>query len=153
VGARCGIIVQREDVDLVPPCEPLDQPHERRHHVATRCIESTRDHQPDTHQHMIKTLNTLVASTLVAVSALAAARAALVIYCIAVEGGQATLVVTPAGESLLVDTGFPGQGGFDAQPGDAAKARDANRIVAAAKDAGVSRIDYLLITHFHADHD
>jgi competence protein ComEC len=82
------------------------------------------------------------------------ARAALDVYFIDVEGGQSTLLVTPAGESLLVDTGFPGaQGGFDAVPGDAAKARDANRILAAARDAGVTRIDYLLITHFHADHD
>jgi len=83
-----------------------------------------------------------------------AARETLDIYFIDVEGGQATLVATPAGESLLVDTGFPGPGGgFEALPGDPAKARDAQRILAAARDAGVARIDYLLITHFHADHD
>src|SRR5262249_9187549 len=76
------------------------------------------------------------------------------IYFIDVEGGQATLVVTPRGESLLIDTGFPGQGGtFSSIPGDPAQARDANRILAAARAAGVSRIDVLLITHFHADHD
>lgn len=58
-----------------------------------------------------------------------------------VEGGQATLIVTPAGESLLIDAGWPGNDG-----------RDANRIVAAAKKAGVNRIDYLLVTHYHLDH-
>jgi competence protein ComEC len=82
-----------------------------------------------------------------------AARTTLDIYFIDVEGGQSTLIVTPGGESLLVDAGFPGPGGFDAVPGDPAKARDAQRIVAAARDAGISRIDYLLTTHFHADHD
>src|SRR5471032_442837 len=75
------------------------------------------------------------------------------IYFIDVEGGQSTLIVTPAGESLLIDTGFPGDGTFASLPGDPHTARDAGRILAAAKDAGVTRIDYLLITHFHADHD
>lgn len=63
------------------------------------------------------------------------------VYFVDVEGGQATLFVTPAGRSLLIDTGWPGFEG-----------RDADRIVAAAKKAGVSKIDYVLITHFHADH-
>jgi competence protein ComEC len=57
-----------------------------------------------------------------------------------VEGGQATLFVTPAGQSLLIDTGWPGNDG-----------RDADRIVAAAKQAKLSKIDYVLITHFHND--
>jgi beta-lactamase superfamily II metal-dependent hydrolase len=64
------------------------------------------------------------------------------IYFIDVEGGQSTLIVTPAGESLLVDTGY---GGNDA--------RDARRIMTAVRDAGLTRIDYLLITHFHQDHN
>lgn len=68
-------------------------------------------------------------------------QSSLLIYCIDVEGGQATLFVTPEGESLLVDTGWDG---FDG--------RDANRIVAAAKDAGLAKIDYVLITHYHSDH-
>ena len=65
----------------------------------------------------------------------------LLVYFVDVEGGQATLFVTPAGESLLIDTGWDG---FDS--------RDANRIVVAVKDAGLSRIDYVLITHYHSDH-
>jgi competence protein ComEC len=96
----------------------------------------------------------LVGGAALAAPAMRAARSTLDIYFVDVEGGQSTLLVTPAGESLLVDAGFPGaRGGFDAIPGDYTAARDANRILAAARDAGVSRIDYLLITHFHADHD
>jgi competence protein ComEC len=66
---------------------------------------------------------------------------ALKIYFVDVEGGQASLFVTPTGESLLIDTGWPGFNG-----------RDADRIVEAARDAGISKIDYVLITHFHMDH-
>lgn len=58
-----------------------------------------------------------------------------------VEGGQATLLVTPARQSLLIDTGWPGFGG-----------RDADRIVALAHRAGLRRIDTVLLTHFHTDH-
>jgi len=65
----------------------------------------------------------------------------LQVYFIDVDGGQSTLFVTPAGKSLLIDTGWAGNNGLDA-----------GRIVAAAKDAGVSKIDYLLFTHYHADH-
>jgi beta-lactamase superfamily II metal-dependent hydrolase len=63
------------------------------------------------------------------------------VYFVDVEGGQATLLVSPSGESMLVDAGWPGFGG-----------RDADRIVATAKAAGVKRIDYLLVTHYHTDH-
>ena len=69
------------------------------------------------------------------------AKKQLQVYFVDVEGGQATLFVTPAGQSLLIDTGWPGNDG-----------RDADRIVAAAKKAGVSKINYVLITHFHDDH-
>jgi beta-lactamase superfamily II metal-dependent hydrolase len=76
----------------------------------------------------------------------------LQIYFIDVEGGQSTLIVTPERQSLLIDTGWAGDGsGF--RPGDPHHARDANRIVAAARDAGITQIDYLLVTHFHVDHD
>lgn len=81
----------------------------------------------------------------------AATPGALEIYFIDVEGGQSTLVVTPEKHTLLIDAGWASDGrGF--KPGDPRKARDANRILAAARDAGVSQIDYLLITHFHTDH-
>jgi competence protein ComEC len=81
-----------------------------------------------------------------------AAAKTLDIYFIDVEGGQSTLIVTPDRESLLIDTGFAGNGeGY--HPGDPHQARDANRIVAAAHDARIQKIDYLLITHFHDDHD
>lgn len=74
------------------------------------------------------------------------------IYFIDVEGGQATLIVTPTKESLLIDAGFPGSGTFNSVPGDPAAARDPQRILAAARDAGLTQIDHLLVTHFHADH-
>ena len=77
---------------------------------------------------------------------------ALEIYFIDVEGGQSTLVVTPAGESLLIDAGFPSTGTFQSRAGDPANARDTQRIVVAAHAAGLTRIDYLVVTHFHADH-
>jgi competence protein ComEC len=75
------------------------------------------------------------------------------IYFIDVEGGQSTLIVTPARQTLLVDAGFPGDGTFQSKSADPQKARDPQRILAAARDAGVTAIDYLLVTHFHADHD
>ena len=69
------------------------------------------------------------------------AKKELQVYFVDVEGGQATLFVTPEKESLLIDTGWPEHEG-----------RDADRIVAAAKQAGLSKIDYVLITHYHDDH-
>jgi beta-lactamase superfamily II metal-dependent hydrolase len=86
-------------------------------------------------------------------AAYGATQRTLDIYFIDVEGGQSTLLVTPEHESLLIDAGFAGDGREGAKPGNPADARDANRILAAAHDAGVSKIDYLLITHFHSDHD
>jgi len=69
------------------------------------------------------------------------ATTALRIYSIDVEGGQCTLVVGPTGSSLLIDTGWAGNNG-----------RDAERVQAAMRDAGITRIDHLLVTHFHTDH-
>ena len=79
-----------------------------------------------------------------AAPALAQTRTAkpLEIYIVDVEGGNATLFVTPSGETVLIDTGN----------GGAAAARDAGRIMEAAKDAGVTQIDHLIITHWHGDH-
>jgi beta-lactamase superfamily II metal-dependent hydrolase len=65
----------------------------------------------------------------------------LEVFFIDVEGGQSTLIVSPSGQSLLVDAGWRG---FDG--------RDAERIVKAAKLAKVKRLDYVLITHYHRDH-
>jgi competence protein ComEC len=75
-------------------------------------------------------------------SVLAAQSKTLDIYVLDVEGGNATLFVTPSRETVLVDTGN----------GGAAAARDADRIVAAVKDAGVAQIDALVTSHWHGDH-
>jgi beta-lactamase superfamily II metal-dependent hydrolase len=86
----------------------------------------------------------LLALACVAAPAVAQNRAAkpLEIYVVDVEGGNATLFVTPSGETVLIDTG---NGGNQA-------ARDAGRIMEATKDAGVTKIDHLIITHWHGDH-
>ena len=63
------------------------------------------------------------------------------IYFIDVEGGQATLFVTPSGESMLIETGSPGL-----------EDRDINRVLATIKQAGLTKLDYLLVTHYHSDH-
>jgi beta-lactamase superfamily II metal-dependent hydrolase len=84
---------------------------------------------------MLKILPVLVALTLMA----AQPRTTLDIYFLDTEGGQATLFVPPGGESMLVDAGFAG-------------GRDAERILAALKDANVTVLDYLVITHYHGDH-
>jgi beta-lactamase superfamily II metal-dependent hydrolase len=73
--------------------------------------------------------------------ALAAPAGHLKINFIDVEGGQATLFVLSSGESLLVDAGWP-----------TPDSRDAHRIVAAAKSYGLTKIDYVLVTHYHLDH-
>ena len=105
-------------------------------------------------RHRLLALLTLAAIAVAAVAPMVARAAAktLEIYFIDVEGGQATLIVTPAGESLLIDVGFPGDGTFASRPADPTEARDPQRILAAVRDAGVNRIDYLMITHFHGDH-
>jgi competence protein ComEC len=69
-------------------------------------------------------------------------RTTLDIYVVDVEGGNATLFVSPSGESLLMDTGN----------GGAAATRDADRIMASIKDAGLTQIDHLITTHWHGDH-
>ena len=64
------------------------------------------------------------------------------IYVVDVEGGNATLFVSPSGGSVLIDSGNPGP----------AAARDADRIMAAVRDAGLTQIDNLITTHWHGDH-
>ena len=88
----------------------------------------------------MRTLLRLLAVVTLACSALWAAET-LRIYFVDVEGGQATLIVSPSGQSLLVDGGWPGFNG-----------RDADRIIAAAKLAGIHQIDYALVTHYDLDH-
>lgn len=78
---------------------------------------------------------------LLPVLCLACAAQDLKVYAIDVEGGKSTLYVSPSGQSMLVDAGYDGNNG-----------RDADRIVAAARAAGVTQIDYLVITHYHVDH-
>jgi beta-lactamase superfamily II metal-dependent hydrolase len=80
-----------------------------------------------------------LALTLLLVGTLNAADRGLEITWIDVEGGAATLIVTPAGETVLIDSGNPGR-------------RDADRIVKAIAAAGKRRIDHLVITHYHIDH-
>src|SRR5690349_1311413 len=75
--------------------------------------------------------------------------ATLDIYFIDAEGGQATLVVTPTKQTLLIDSGYSTQELVRTKVGTVGSAR---RIAAAARDAHVTKIDYLLITHFHRDH-
>ncbi len=82
-----------------------------------------------------------ILSILLAFSVSAAERKGLHFTFLDTEGGQATLVVTPSGESLLIDAGWPTKTG-----------RDSDRIIAAARKAGLTRIDYLLVTHYHLDH-
>lgn len=94
----------------------------------------------------------LVAAALVSVLAMSAPAVSvaqnnrgtgnLEIYWIDVEGGASTLFVAPDGQSLLFDTGYAGNGD-----------RDAKRIYAAAQRAGLTRIDNVVISHWHADHE
>src|SRR6059058_4999515 len=72
---------------------------------------------------------------------LCAASRNLEIYWIDAEGGAATLIVAPSGQSLLIDTA-------NRTPDD----RDAKRILAAAQAAGLKKIDMLVTTHYHGDH-
>src|SRR5512140_1315378 len=74
------------------------------------------------------------------VSTLPAAKT-LDIYVVDTEGGKAMLLISPSGQTMLVDAGFPGYSD-----------RDANRIAAAARLAGVTKFDYLVVTHYDLDH-
>jgi beta-lactamase superfamily II metal-dependent hydrolase len=89
-------------------------------------------------------LRALAATLAVSAAVIAGAqngRGTLQIHFIDVEGGAATLIVTPAAESVLLDAGWADVGG-----------RDARRIHAAMKRAGVDRIDHLIASHYHQDH-
>jgi beta-lactamase superfamily II metal-dependent hydrolase len=73
--------------------------------------------------------------------AVAAADRSLEVYFIDVEGGASTLLVTPAGESILIDAGYGQREG-----------RDPARVMAAMRDAGVDHLDFFVATHLHNDH-
>src|SRR5438094_10664482 len=79
---------------------------------------------------------------LCATTAVAQTRKTLDMYVGDVEGGNAVLFVTPSGESMVVDSGNGGAGAV----------RDAERIVAAAKDAGVTAIDHLITSNYNGNH-
>src|SRR2546430_1136027 len=82
----------------------------------------------------------LIAFLLVVEGTARAQSPTLDIYWVDVEGGAATLIVSPSGESLLYDAGWEGDG------------RDGKRIAAVAQLAGLKKIDYFVLSHFHADH-
>src|ERR1700677_4059969 len=93
---------------------------------------------------MLRNMSKLLTAALLGLACAACLPAApqnLEIYWIDAEGGAATLIVSPSGESLLVDTA-------NRTPDD----RDAKRIFAATQQAGLKKIDFLLTTHFHNDH-
>src|SRR5947209_18745069 len=90
----------------------------------------------------MRTTLTAVSALLLSVAAVSAQpRTTLDIYVTDVEGGNATLFVTPAGESVLIDTGNLNGAAWDA-----------GRIMDAVRDAHLTQIDHLILTHYHADH-
>src|SRR6266481_10195835 len=97
-----------------------------------------RERGEDSMRALLAILSALLLST---ASAAAQERTTLDIYVVDVEGGNAVLFVTPAGESVLIDTGNLN----DAR-------RDADRIMEAVRDARLTQIDHVIITHWHADH-
>src|SRR5215208_2908283 len=99
-------------------------------------------------RRMLALAGVIAVASLISVHALPAVALAqagqsrnLEIYWIDVEGGAATLLVSPSGESLLYDAGYG--------PPNAVNDRDARRIAAAAQAAGLTRIDYFVLSHYH----
>src|SRR5918994_2728942 len=90
----------------------------------------------------MKRTSIVLATVTLCVALLSAQSKTLDVYVLDVEGGNATLFVTPARETVLIDTGNGGP----------AAVRDADRIMAAIKDAGVTQIDALITSHWHGDH-
>ncbi len=83
----------------------------------------------------------ILSALLLSTASAAQQRTTLDIYVTDVEGGNATVFVTPAGESVLIDTGNLN-----------GAVRDVGRIMDAVRDAGLTQIDHLILTHYHADH-
>lgn len=86
-------------------------------------------------------MRTLLFSLVLCLAPALQAAKTLDIYFIDVEGGQCTLIISPSGQSMLIDTGWRGFNG-----------RDADRVATIAKHAKLKQIDYVLITHYHRDH-
>src|ERR1022692_3087043 len=106
---------------------PLSEQVRRAHHMTSVTILGVR-------------IAAALLWSLLFVPAAPAART-LDVYVIDVEGGKAVLLVSPSGESMLFDAGWPGSNG-----------RDVNRIVEAVQAAGLKQIDYLVISHYDIDH-
>src|ERR1019366_2761036 len=106
---------------------PLSEQVRRAHHMTSVTILGVR-------------IAATLLWSLLFVPAAPAART-LDVYVIDVEGGKAVLLVSPSGESMLFDAGWPGSDG-----------RDVNRIVEAIRAAGLKQIDYLVISHYDIDH-
>jgi len=96
----------------------------------------------------VKRVPVLLAGLLLA--ATPAWAAGLKVVSVDVDGGAATLFLTPEGKSLLVDTGWPA--GFGEMPSPDGSKESADRIVAAAKKLGIRKLDYVIVTHYHDDH-
>jgi competence protein ComEC len=77
----------------------------------------------------------IVAAVLLTVSAMAAAKT-LDMYVIDVVG-KSFLLVSPSGETMLIDAGVPAT---------------VDRVVEACKAAGVKKIDYMVVSHYDGDH-
>src|SRR4051794_13124690 len=94
---------------------------------------------PETPPMPTRLLPCLLLLAAVASAPAAEKKRGLDIHFVDTEGGAATLIVTPAGESVLIDCGNPGK-------------RDAGRIHEACKKIGLKEINHLIITHWHTDH-
>jgi beta-lactamase superfamily II metal-dependent hydrolase len=91
-------------------------------------------------------------AALVSLPATSVSAKTLDIYFIDVEGGQSTLIVTPQGETMLIDTGFAAPPAGAPSTAGVESSSHASRIAAAVRAAGAKQIDFLVITHFHGDH-
>lgn len=108
---------------------------------------TTTRHRGTSARGLVAAVTALLLAVPVTLPAATAPAKPLRVVSIDVEGGGGTLFVTPEGKSVLFDTGWPAgvRGGPIAQS-------SADRVVAAAKRLGITRIDYLIITHYHLDH-
>src|SRR5262250_385845 len=64
-------------------------------------------------------------------------------YTIDVEGGKSVLIVSPSGESMLFDVGWPAGTGREAST---------DAIVNVVTKVGLKQLDYLVLSHFDVDH-